>query len=160
MQNDLRQSAVQSGMLETGVDRIISQVVDLKLNYIFTPQVSGSPEEESYASTSSRDWQSGPSSSGLRCFLRIWLIPSESSFNEEMAQLTQPWLPVIVRIWPWVRSKSHSRTCSRVLPTSCCHLTCLSMRWHRVDTAEEETLQQPGVLLKQIILEHCYHMWR
>ncbi|XP_003926094.1 biorientation of chromosomes in cell division protein 1-like 2 [Saimiri boliviensis] len=34
-----RQSVVQSGMLETGVDRIITQVVDPKLNHIFRPQI-------------------------------------------------------------------------------------------------------------------------
>ncbi|MBN3302535.1 biorientation of chromosomes in cell division protein 1 [Amia ocellicauda] len=35
----LRQSVVQSGMLEAGVDRIITQVVDPKLNHIFRPHI-------------------------------------------------------------------------------------------------------------------------
>uniref|UniRef100_UPI00159DC073 LOW QUALITY PROTEIN: biorientation of chromosomes in cell division protein 1-like n=1 Tax=Callithrix jacchus TaxID=9483 RepID=UPI00159DC073 len=39
LQNGLRQSVVQSGMLEAGVERIISQVVDPKLNHIFRPQI-------------------------------------------------------------------------------------------------------------------------
>ncbi|XP_055968355.1 biorientation of chromosomes in cell division protein 1 [Sorex fumeus] len=39
LRNGLRQSVVQSGMLEAGVDRIISQVVDPKLNHIFRPQI-------------------------------------------------------------------------------------------------------------------------
>ncbi|XP_011379040.1 biorientation of chromosomes in cell division protein 1 [Pteropus vampyrus] len=39
VRNGLRQSVVQSGMLEAGVDRIISQVVDPKLNHIFRPQI-------------------------------------------------------------------------------------------------------------------------
>ncbi|KAK2094314.1 Biorientation of chromosomes in cell division protein 1, partial [Saguinus oedipus] len=39
LSNGLRQSVVQSGMSETGVDRIISQVVDPKLNHIFRPQI-------------------------------------------------------------------------------------------------------------------------
>nr|XP_034367633.1 biorientation of chromosomes in cell division protein 1-like [Arvicanthis niloticus] len=39
LQNGLRQSMVQSGMLEAGVDRIISQVVDPKLNHMFRPQI-------------------------------------------------------------------------------------------------------------------------
>ncbi|XP_038259519.1 biorientation of chromosomes in cell division protein 1-like [Dermochelys coriacea] len=38
LRNGLRQSVIQSGMLEAGVDRIISQVVDPKLNHIFRPQ--------------------------------------------------------------------------------------------------------------------------
>ncbi|NWU91667.1 BOD1 protein, partial [Upupa epops] len=39
LRNGLRQSVIQSGMLEVGVDRIISQVVDPKLNHIFRPQI-------------------------------------------------------------------------------------------------------------------------
>ncbi|XP_021574197.1 biorientation of chromosomes in cell division protein 1-like [Carlito syrichta] len=41
LRNGLRQSVVhtRSGMLEAGVDRIISQVVDPKLNHIFRPQI-------------------------------------------------------------------------------------------------------------------------
>ncbi|XP_063096622.1 biorientation of chromosomes in cell division protein 1-like [Cavia porcellus] len=39
LRNSLRQSMVQSGMLEGGVDRTISQVVDPKLNHIFRPQI-------------------------------------------------------------------------------------------------------------------------
>ncbi|KAG8431898.1 hypothetical protein GDO86_019531 [Hymenochirus boettgeri] len=39
LRNGLRQSVIQSGMLEAGVDRIISQVVDPKLKHIFRPQI-------------------------------------------------------------------------------------------------------------------------
>nr|XP_055035510.1 uncharacterized protein LOC129423285 [Misgurnus anguillicaudatus] len=39
VRNVLRQSVVQSGMLESGVDRIITQVVDPKLNHIFRPHI-------------------------------------------------------------------------------------------------------------------------
>ncbi|XP_062868194.1 stanniocalcin-2-like [Trichomycterus rosablanca] len=39
VRNGLRQSVVQSGMLESGVDRIISQVVDPKMNHIFRPHI-------------------------------------------------------------------------------------------------------------------------
>ncbi|XP_056302067.1 biorientation of chromosomes in cell division protein 1 [Danio aesculapii] len=39
VRNALRQSVVQSGMLESGVDRIISQVVDPKLHHIFRPVI-------------------------------------------------------------------------------------------------------------------------
>ncbi|XP_056140288.1 stanniocalcin-2-like [Lampris incognitus] len=39
MRNGLRQSVVHSGMLESGVDRIITQVVDPKLNHTFRPHI-------------------------------------------------------------------------------------------------------------------------
>ncbi|XP_052443578.1 uncharacterized protein LOC127985569 [Carassius gibelio] len=39
VRNVLRRSVVQSGMLESGVDRIITQVVDPKLNHIFRPHI-------------------------------------------------------------------------------------------------------------------------
>ncbi|XP_068109721.1 biorientation of chromosomes in cell division protein 1 [Hyperolius riggenbachi] len=45
LRNGLRQSVVQSGMLEAGVDRIISQVVDPKLNHIFRPQIEKAVHE-------------------------------------------------------------------------------------------------------------------
>ncbi|XP_069499675.1 biorientation of chromosomes in cell division protein 1 [Ambystoma mexicanum] len=45
LRNGLRQSVIQSGMLEAGVDRIISQVVDPKLNHIFRPQIEKSIHE-------------------------------------------------------------------------------------------------------------------
>ncbi|KAM9326497.1 biorientation of chromosomes in cell division protein 1 [Gastrophryne carolinensis] len=45
LRNGLRQSVVQAGMLEAGVDRIISQVVDLKLNHIFRPQIEKAVHE-------------------------------------------------------------------------------------------------------------------
>ncbi|KAM8834601.1 biorientation of chromosomes in cell division protein 1 [Synchiropus picturatus] len=55
MRNGLRQSVVQSGMLESGVDRIITQVVDPKMNHTFRPNIetavhdflSGEKKEES-----------------------------------------------------------------------------------------------------------------
>uniref|UniRef100_A0A8C2RYF4 BOD1/SHG1 domain-containing protein n=1 Tax=Capra hircus TaxID=9925 RepID=A0A8C2RYF4_CAPHI len=61
LRNGLRQSVVQSGMLEAGVDRIISQVVDPKLNHIFRPQIEraiheflAAQKKRSRASTASR----------------------------------------------------------------------------------------------------------
>ncbi|KAK7832977.1 hypothetical protein U0070_012133 [Myodes glareolus] len=45
LRNGLRQSMVQSGMLEAGVDRIISQVVDPKLNHIFRSQIEQAVHE-------------------------------------------------------------------------------------------------------------------
>ncbi|XP_028277971.1 biorientation of chromosomes in cell division protein 1 [Parambassis ranga] len=61
MRNGLRQSVVQSGMLESGVDRIITQVVDPKMNHTFRPQIekaihdflSGDRKEESSSSLNS-----------------------------------------------------------------------------------------------------------
>ncbi|XP_074528560.1 uncharacterized protein LOC141791806 [Halichoeres trimaculatus] len=59
MRNGLRQSVVQSGMLESGVDRIITQVVDPKMNHTFRPHIetaihdflSGEKREENSASS-------------------------------------------------------------------------------------------------------------
>ncbi|XP_071361896.1 uncharacterized protein [Trachinotus anak] len=61
MRNGLRQSVVQSGMLESGVDRIITQVVDPKMNHTFRPHIetaihdflSGDRREESALSSNS-----------------------------------------------------------------------------------------------------------
>ncbi|KAM4721865.1 biorientation of chromosomes in cell division protein 1 [Rhinophrynus dorsalis] len=51
LRNGLRQSVIQSGMLEAGVDRIISQVVDPKLNHIFRPQIEKAIHEYLAAQT-------------------------------------------------------------------------------------------------------------
>lgn len=61
MRNGLRQSVVQSGMMESGVDRIIAQVVDPKMNHIFRPHIetaihdflSGERKEESTSTSNS-----------------------------------------------------------------------------------------------------------
>uniref|UniRef100_A0A3Q1HBS0 Stanniocalcin n=1 Tax=Acanthochromis polyacanthus TaxID=80966 RepID=A0A3Q1HBS0_9TELE len=61
MRNGLRQSVVQSGMLESGVDRIITQVVDPKMNHTFRPHIetaihdflSGDRKEESSSCSNS-----------------------------------------------------------------------------------------------------------
>ncbi|XP_053569010.1 biorientation of chromosomes in cell division protein 1-like [Bombina bombina] len=53
LRNGLRQSVVQSGMLEAGVDRIISQVVDPKLNHIFRPQIEKAIHE--YLATQTKE---------------------------------------------------------------------------------------------------------
>ncbi|XP_048851180.1 biorientation of chromosomes in cell division protein 1 [Brienomyrus brachyistius] len=45
MRNGLRHSVVQSGMLESGVDRIITQVVDPKLNHTFRPHIENAIHE-------------------------------------------------------------------------------------------------------------------
>ncbi|XP_053179640.1 biorientation of chromosomes in cell division protein 1-like 1 [Scomber japonicus] len=39
LRNNIRQLVLQSGMLEQGVDRIVAQTVDPKINHIFRPQV-------------------------------------------------------------------------------------------------------------------------
>uniref|UniRef100_UPI00358F9576 biorientation of chromosomes in cell division protein 1-like n=1 Tax=Myxine glutinosa TaxID=7769 RepID=UPI00358F9576 len=39
MRNSLRQTILQSGLLESAVDRIVHQVVNPKTNYIFRPQI-------------------------------------------------------------------------------------------------------------------------
>ncbi|XP_041049224.1 biorientation of chromosomes in cell division protein 1 isoform X1 [Carcharodon carcharias] len=45
LRNELRQRVCKSGMLESGVDRIISQVVDPKLYHIFKPQIEKAVHE-------------------------------------------------------------------------------------------------------------------
>ncbi|XP_068456244.1 uncharacterized protein [Clinocottus analis] len=77
MRNGLRQSVVQSGMLESGVDRIITQVVDPKMNHTFRPHIetaihdflSGERREENTLSCNSApleqtEIQEAPSASG------------------------------------------------------------------------------------------------
>ncbi|XP_068186526.1 uncharacterized protein [Antennarius striatus] len=76
MRNGLRQSVVQSGMLESGVDRIITQVVDPKMNHTFRPHIetaihdflSGERKEENTLSNSApaeqAETQEAPSASG------------------------------------------------------------------------------------------------
>ncbi|XP_029704551.1 uncharacterized protein [Takifugu rubripes] len=74
MRNGLRQSVVQSGMLESGVDRIITQVVDPKMNHTFRPQIetaihdflSGDRKDENSTSGPSEqaETQEPPSGSG------------------------------------------------------------------------------------------------
>uniref|UniRef100_A0AAY4E7G1 BOD1/SHG1 domain-containing protein n=1 Tax=Denticeps clupeoides TaxID=299321 RepID=A0AAY4E7G1_9TELE len=67
LRNNIRQLVLQSGMLEQGVDRIVAQVVDPKIQHIFRPQVErvvrefvspGSHAEEPVAYPSSvEEWQ-------------------------------------------------------------------------------------------------------
>uniref|UniRef100_A0A670YGR2 BOD1/SHG1 domain-containing protein n=1 Tax=Pseudonaja textilis TaxID=8673 RepID=A0A670YGR2_PSETE len=45
LRNNIRQQVLKSGMLESGIDRIISQVVDPKINHIFRPQVEKAVHE-------------------------------------------------------------------------------------------------------------------
>ncbi|XP_051536304.1 uncharacterized protein LOC127430514 [Myxocyprinus asiaticus] len=59
VRNVLRQSVVQSGMLESGVDRIITQVVDPKLNHIFRPHIENAIHD--FLAAEKKD--EGPSSS-------------------------------------------------------------------------------------------------
>ncbi|NWV69862.1 BD1L1 protein, partial [Malurus elegans] len=64
LRNNIRQQVLKSGMLESGIDRIISQVVDPKINHTFRPQVEKAVheflatlnhKEEAGASTSSSE---------------------------------------------------------------------------------------------------------
>nr|XP_046267462.1 uncharacterized protein LOC124071074 [Scatophagus argus] len=77
MRNGLRQSVVQSGMLESGVDRIITQVVDPKMNHTFRPHIetaihdflSGDRKDENSLSSNpapseQTESQEAPSASG------------------------------------------------------------------------------------------------
>ncbi|XP_061752445.1 stanniocalcin-2-like [Nerophis ophidion] len=72
MRNGLRQSVVQSGMLESGVDRIITQVVDPKMNHTFRPHIETaihdflSGEKREDGSTEQTEPCEGQSASGPR----------------------------------------------------------------------------------------------
>ncbi|NXE25258.1 BD1L1 protein, partial [Ardeotis kori] len=45
LRNNIRQQVLKSGMLESGIERIISQVVDPKINHTFRPQVEKAVHE-------------------------------------------------------------------------------------------------------------------
>ncbi|XP_070700177.1 stanniocalcin-2-like [Pempheris klunzingeri] len=90
MRNGLRQSVVQSGMLESGVDRIITQVVDPKMNHTFRPHIetaihdflSGDRREENTSSCNSApseqtEPQEAPSASGPKT--PLWSMPANFS---------------------------------------------------------------------------------
>nr|XP_061817736.1 uncharacterized protein LOC133607268 [Nerophis lumbriciformis] len=89
MRNGLRQSVVQSGMLESGVDRIITQVVDPKMNHTFRPHIetaihdflSGEKREDSNTEqTEPCEGQSasGPRTPRTRSSLILNLFPIQS----------------------------------------------------------------------------------
>ncbi|XP_037117770.1 biorientation of chromosomes in cell division protein 1-like 1 isoform X10 [Syngnathus acus] len=62
LRNNIRQLVLQSGMLEQGVDRIVAQVVDPKVNHIFRPQVEKVVDQFVSPGTSSEE-PPGPTSS-------------------------------------------------------------------------------------------------
>ncbi|XP_063166462.1 biorientation of chromosomes in cell division protein 1-like 1 [Candoia aspera] len=59
LRNNIRQQVLKSGMLESGIDRIISQVVDPKINHIFRPQVEKAVHE--FLATLSHQEETSPS---------------------------------------------------------------------------------------------------
>uniref|UniRef100_A0A8C2YFQ8 BOD1/SHG1 domain-containing protein n=1 Tax=Coturnix japonica TaxID=93934 RepID=A0A8C2YFQ8_COTJA len=59
LRNNIRQQVLKSGMLEAGVDRIISQVVDPKINHTFRPQVEKAVHE--FLATLNHKEEAGPS---------------------------------------------------------------------------------------------------
>ncbi|XP_019408116.1 PREDICTED: biorientation of chromosomes in cell division protein 1-like 1, partial [Crocodylus porosus] len=61
LRNNIRQQVLKSGMLESGIDRIISQVVDPKINHTFRPQVEKAVHE--FLATLNHKEESGPSTS-------------------------------------------------------------------------------------------------
>ncbi|XP_053528296.1 biorientation of chromosomes in cell division protein 1-like 1 isoform X1 [Artibeus jamaicensis] len=60
LRNNIRQQVLKSGMLESGIDRIISQVVDPKINHTFRPQVEKAVHE--FLATLNHKEESGGSS--------------------------------------------------------------------------------------------------
>ncbi|NXU44191.1 BD1L1 protein, partial [Drymodes brunneopygia] len=61
LRNNIRQQVLKSGMLESGIDRIISQVVDPKINHTFRPQVEKAVHE--FLATLNHKEDAGPSAS-------------------------------------------------------------------------------------------------
>ncbi|XP_061235744.1 biorientation of chromosomes in cell division protein 1-like 1 isoform X2 [Neopsephotus bourkii] len=61
LRNSIRQQVLKSGMLESGIDRIISQVVDPKINHTFRPQVEKAVHE--FLATLNHKEEAGPSTS-------------------------------------------------------------------------------------------------
>ncbi|XP_053830944.1 biorientation of chromosomes in cell division protein 1-like 1 isoform X2 [Vidua macroura] len=61
LRNNIRQQVLKSGMLESGIDRIISQVVDPKINHTFRPQVEKAVHE--FLATWNHKEEGGPSTS-------------------------------------------------------------------------------------------------
>ncbi|NWT99894.1 BD1L1 protein, partial [Urocynchramus pylzowi] len=61
LRNNIRQQVLKSGMLESGIDRIISQVVDPKINHTFRPQVEKAVHE--FLATLNHKEEAGPSTS-------------------------------------------------------------------------------------------------
>ncbi|NXC85409.1 BD1L1 protein, partial [Cercotrichas coryphoeus] len=61
LRNNIRQQVLKSGMLESGIDRIISQVVDPKINHTFRPQVEKAVHE--FLATFNHKEEAGPSTS-------------------------------------------------------------------------------------------------
>uniref|UniRef100_A0A8V5H784 BOD1/SHG1 domain-containing protein n=1 Tax=Melopsittacus undulatus TaxID=13146 RepID=A0A8V5H784_MELUD len=59
LRNSIRQQVLKSGMLESGIDRIISQVVDPKINHTFRPQVEKAVHE--FLATLNHKEEAGPS---------------------------------------------------------------------------------------------------
>ncbi|XP_067386452.1 biorientation of chromosomes in cell division protein 1-like 1 isoform X2 [Emydura macquarii macquarii] len=60
LRNNIRQQVLKSGMLESGIDRIISQVVDPKINHTFRPQVEKAVHE--FLATFNHKEEASPSS--------------------------------------------------------------------------------------------------
>ncbi|XP_070773735.1 stanniocalcin-2-like [Enoplosus armatus] len=102
MRNGLRQSVVQSGMLESGVDRIITQVVDPKMNHTFRPHIetaihdflSGDRKEENALSSNS--------------------VPSEQTETQEAPSASGPKTPVLTVDPHDVQEKQVSQTKRRL----------------------------------------------
>nr|CAI9695592.1 unnamed protein product [Rangifer tarandus platyrhynchus] len=90
LRNGLRQSVVQSGMLEAGVDRIISQVVDPKLNHIFRPQIERAIHEFLAAQKKEARLSRGKSPGEKRSRQRAQLVQGPRAPIPHMKRMTSP----------------------------------------------------------------------
>ncbi|XP_069488045.1 biorientation of chromosomes in cell division protein 1-like 1 isoform X2 [Ambystoma mexicanum] len=102
LRNNIRQQVLNSGMLESGIDRIISQVVDPKINQMFRPQVEKAVheflntvnirEEASVTSTHNEEKSdsSGPATQGLSAVSTGGNVASDAmSILETISSLNQ-----------------------------------------------------------------------
>uniref|UniRef100_A0A8B9RTQ9 BOD1/SHG1 domain-containing protein n=1 Tax=Accipiter nisus TaxID=211598 RepID=A0A8B9RTQ9_9AVES len=69
LRNNIRQQVLKSGMLESGIDRIISQVVDPKINHTFRPQVEKAVHE--FLATLNHKEEAGPSTAPTKILTRF-----------------------------------------------------------------------------------------
>uniref|UniRef100_A0A8D0G077 BOD1/SHG1 domain-containing protein n=1 Tax=Strix occidentalis caurina TaxID=311401 RepID=A0A8D0G077_STROC len=96
LRNNIRQQVLKSGMLESGIDRIISQVVDPKINHTFRPQVEKAVHE--FLATLNHKDEAGPSTA-----------PSEEKADASIT--VQGILPLLcavllIKIW-FLREQKH-----------------------------------------------------
>ncbi|XP_037544098.1 uncharacterized protein LOC119420741 [Nematolebias whitei] len=139
MRNGLRQSVVQSGMLESGVDRIITQVVDPKMNHTFRPQIETAVHE---FLSGDRKEESTPSSNPA---------PSEQTETQEPACASGPRTPFNNNIYILKYYMKLSRPEKMPVTVS---VVLLLLACHQVLAVDPHDVQEKqGVMKKRLSLQ-------